>query len=413
MKRLLRRPTTYISVSILAVMLFMFGAFVVNQQVSASNESGRLITIYDRGQEKLILSNATTIAEALTDAGFTLDSKDAVEPALDEKLVASEYSVNIYRARPVMIVDGATRQKVITPYQSATQIVKDAGITLYTEDTTNVTRSDNIVGNGAGLELTIDRAIPMVLDMYGSRIDIRTQATTVGDMLKEKSIALESNDRASVGFNTPITAGMEVKLWREGKQTITFEESVPFETKKIQDADQKVGYREVQTAGQTGMRTATYEIDIQNGVEVSRVEIASIVTTQPVRQIEVVGIKVGLSISYSADKAAIMAAAGIAPSDQDYAAYIINNENALWCPIRWQGTAGCGAEYYEKFPGAESSDQVGYGLCQATPGIKMASAGADWRTNAVTQMKWCHSYALGRYGSWEAAYQAKVAKGWW
>ncbi|MFZ3009793.1 MAG: ubiquitin-like domain-containing protein, partial [Candidatus Microsaccharimonas sp.] len=157
MKRILRRSTTYIGVSIVAVVLFVFGAFILNQQASASNQSGRLITIHDRGEEKLILSDATTIADALNEAGITLDSKDAVEPALGEKLVASEYSVNIYRARPVVIVDGATRQKVVTPFQSATQIVKDAGITLYPEDTTSLSRSDDIVGNGAGLELAIDR----------------------------------------------------------------------------------------------------------------------------------------------------------------------------------------------------------------------------------------------------------------
>ncbi|MFZ3009611.1 MAG: G5 domain-containing protein, partial [Candidatus Microsaccharimonas sp.] len=298
-------------------------------------------------------------------------------------------------------------------FQSATQIVKDAGITLYPEDTTSLSRSDDIVGNGAGLELAIDRAVPMVLDLYGSKTNIRTQGATVGAMLREKGITLESNDRASADLGAGIVAGMEVKLWREGKQTITFEEAVPFEIEKIQDADREIGYKQVQTVGQTGMRTATYEIDIQNGIEVSRDEIASIVTTQPVKQVEVTGIKVLLSVSYSADKAAIMTAAGIAPSDQDYAAYIINNENALWCPIRWQGTSGCGTSYYEKFPGAETSSQVGYGLCQSTPAIKMATAGDDWRTNAVTQMKWCHGYAISRYGSWQAAYQAKVAKGWW
>ncbi|CQR65854.1 Secreted Protein [Streptomyces leeuwenhoekii] len=29
-----------------------------------------------------------------------------------------------------------------------------------------------------------------------------------------------------------------------------------------------------------------------------------------------------------------------------------------------------------------------YGLVQALPGSEMAAAGADWRTNAKTQIKW-------------------------
>ncbi|MFI6152127.1 transglycosylase SLT domain-containing protein [Kitasatospora sp. NPDC051170] len=40
-----------------------------------------------------------------------------------------------------------------------------------------------------------------------------------------------------------------------------------------------------------------------------------------------------------------------------------------------------------------------YGLVQALPGSKMASAGADWRTNPATQIKWGVGYMNSRYGS--------------
>lgn len=396
-----------------AVLLIVALCLFLIPRASAAPQTGRLVTVHDRGEQKTLLSEAGTVAGALEDAGITVDSHDAVEPALDEELVAREYEINIYRARPVTIVDGLTRQKVVTPYQAAERIVKDAGITLNPEDKTTLTRTSNFLADGAGLQLTIDRATEVSLNLFGTTTTVRTQAETVGGMLSEKNIELEYNDRASVDLQTPITTGMEVKLWREGKQTVTAEEKVQFSVEQIRDADRPQGYKEIRTPGEDGTRNVTYEIEIKDGVEVARTEIASIVTKPAVSQVEVIGAKVLLTVSYSADKAAIMTAAGVAASDQDYAAYIINNENGLWCPIRWQGTRGCGTEYYEKFPGAESSDQVGYGLCQATPGNKMATAGADWRTNAVTQMKWCHSYAISRYGSWQAAYQAKVSKGWW
>jgi len=54
-----------------------------------------------------------------------------------------------------------------------------------------------------------------------------------------------------------------------------------------------------------------------------------------------------------------------------------------------------------------------YGLCQALPGSKMSSAGADWKTNAVTQLRWCDSYAKSRYGSWSKAYNFWNANHWW
>ncbi len=40
-----------------------------------------------------------------------------------------------------------------------------------------------------------------------------------------------------------------------------------------------------------------------------------------------------------------------------------------------------------------------YGLVQALPGSKMASAGADWRTNPATQIRWGLGYMNATYGS--------------
>ncbi|MEV0782408.1 transglycosylase SLT domain-containing protein [Streptomyces sp. NPDC050423] len=48
---------------------------------------------------------------------------------------------------------------------------------------------------------------------------------------------------------------------------------------------------------------------------------------------------------------------------------------------------------------ATNSTSGAYGLVQAYPGSKMASAGADWQTNPATQIKWGLSYMNGRYGS--------------
>ncbi|WP_213815838.1 lytic transglycosylase domain-containing protein [Glaciihabitans sp. dw_435] len=40
-----------------------------------------------------------------------------------------------------------------------------------------------------------------------------------------------------------------------------------------------------------------------------------------------------------------------------------------------------------------------YGIPQAYPGSKMASAGSNWQTSAVTQITWGIGYIQGRYGT--------------
>jgi len=219
-----------------------------------------------------------------------------VEPAVTEKLVASDYQVNIYRARPVIIVDGNVRQKIITPHQTAEQIATDAGITLYPEDKTTIDRVDNLA-DGAGLQLTIDRATPITFVLYGKTTTVRTHATTVGDMLKEKGINLAADDVLSVSIAQPIVSGETVELWRNGKQTINVDEDIPFNTQQIQNADQSVGYKLVQTVGVVGKKTTTYEVEMKNGVEINRISIQSVVITEPKQQIEVVGTKNNYSSS--------------------------------------------------------------------------------------------------------------------
>ena len=48
---------------------------------------------------------------------------------------------------------------------------------------------------------------------------------------------------------------------------------------------------------------------------------------------------------------------------------------------------------------AVNASSGAYGLVQALPGNKMASAGADWQTNPATQIKWGLNYMNSRYGS--------------
>ena len=47
---------------------------------------------------------------------------------------------------------------------------------------------------------------------------------------------------------------------------------------------------------------------------------------------------------------------------------------------------------------ADNPTSSAYGIPQALPGSKMASAGSDWETNPATQIAWGLGYIEGRYG---------------
>jgi hypothetical protein len=62
---------------------------------------------------------------------------------------------------------------------------------------------------------------------------------------------------------------------------------------------------------------------------------------------------------------------------------------------------------------AHNASSGAYGIPQALPGSKMASAGPDWQTNATTQIKWGLRYIKGTYGSPCAAYSHEQSTGWY
>jgi hypothetical protein len=62
---------------------------------------------------------------------------------------------------------------------------------------------------------------------------------------------------------------------------------------------------------------------------------------------------------------------------------------------------------------AENTSSGAYGIPQALPGSKMATAGADWQTSAETQIEWGLGYIRDRYGSPCGAWGFKQSHGWY
>jgi hypothetical protein len=62
---------------------------------------------------------------------------------------------------------------------------------------------------------------------------------------------------------------------------------------------------------------------------------------------------------------------------------------------------------------ADNPSSSAYGIPQALPGSKMASAGPNWESNAETQIRWGLGYIKSRYGSACSAWSYKQGAGWY
>jgi uncharacterized protein YabE (DUF348 family) len=383
--------TTFLVLFFLSIAVFIG----LNAQTVPPTDT-RIIELSVDDTHQSIPTRATTVGEFLDRAEIKLSDNDIVEPAKETPIEDEKFHINIYRARPLTIDDNGNKTFAYSAATTPRSVAQQANITVYPEDNVSFELPENFLQEGVlGEKVVIDRSTPANLNLYGTALALRTHAKTVGDLLKEKNVQLEANDSVQPVAETPLTPQLQVFVLRSGTQIASAEEVIAMPTEVIEDATLSFGVQAVRQKGSPGKRVVTYQLDLQNGVEVGRHKIQEVTAVEPVKEI----VARGKAVYIPGDKVGQMNAAGIPASDHAYVDYIISRESG-WCPTKTQGQIGvCPA-----FPPASVPASLGYGLGQATPGTKMASFGADWMANPVTQLKWANSYAKGRYGTWQAAY---------
>lgn len=259
-----------------------------------SADDRRLVSIFDRAVEQTVLTQARTVRGALSAARVTIDEqRDIIEPALDTELTEAKYNVNIFRARPVVVVDGTRRFQVTTAHQTPVLIAQAAGLAIQPGDKTEMSAGDNLLANGATMVMTIQRA-------------------------------------------------QAVEPRRSDTQTITVDEDIDFTTETIKDTNRDTTYRQVKVAGEKGKRTVTYEIEIKNSQETARRQITSVTIKEPKNQIEIVGTK-NAAIPYTGggNKDQWLAASRIPRDQWGYAEWLVQKESG-WNPNAKSRSGACG-----------------------------------------------------------------------
>ncbi len=379
-------------VMITCMALFLIGLAFHARPVDASKS---LVTVYADNQERVISTTVMTVGEALERAGVQLGEHDLVEPGLDSFINEAVFKINVYRARPVTVVDGTNQKTIMSPYQSPRRIAEEAGYKVYDEDAFSFELIDDILQTGAiGQRLVIDRATPVKINLYGDELIHRTHLDTVGEVLKEAGIVVGDSDTLKSKPDQAVDADKPIMIVREGTDVVVEEVAVPFETEYIYDSNMFTGERQVKEPGQTGTDLVTYTLELANGQEVARTLSQSVRKSEPKTEIVVVGTKIIDPASNTAIGQAMAAQKGWVGAEWQ-CLYSLWERESHWNHLASNGGSGA------------------YGIPQALPGSKMASAGADWQSNPATQIAWGLSYIEGRHGTPCGAWEHSELNGWY
>lgn len=255
-----------------------------------------------------------------------------------------------------------------------------------------------------------------------------------GKSLNETEVRLAAIGSPNGSVNSQ-TSGLTIEGQSDSVYTVT-EESTEEHGRVEKETDSlPEGETRVETEGVDGVTRTTYEVTAQDGAEVSRVALSSVVVTEKVDEVVLVGTgsasqpasastgsgggdtaaapaDTGGGSSEAAAPAASASGDGTTPEGaQSIARSLLGSHG--WADSEFS----CLQSLWNKESGwnyqAQNASSGAFGIPQALPGSKMSSVSADWATNPTAQITWGMQYIEGRYGTPCSAWAHSQSVGWY
>ena len=367
--------------------------------------TSKAYTVTVDGEPRTLWTTAASADSILADAA---PLGTTVTLAADRSASRDELTPLVSRARHVIVnADGTTREVAVRPGQDARGILEAAGVSVHALD--RVTVENDATGE---LAITVSRVT-------------RGQATETVDIPFSETTTTSSD--MFVGESQVTTTGVNgVTTWtvwqeKDGDQVLT---SVPITEHSTSQPVTQVRSEGTKEATPTALVAAgidpkaTLEEKTESDGTTSvryRAKLGSISTKEEIA--EITGEAKNADQATAAAAAAAAAEAGAVPTTysgedpRSLAKPLVAAQG--WSDSEYQCLVLLWNRESQWNPYAENSSSGAYGIPQALPGSKMASAGADWRTNPITQINWGIGYIKGRYGTPCSAWAHSNAVGWY
>ena len=258
----------------------------------------REVTIVVNGSRQTVNTALDNPLEILQSANIDAASGDIIQingalaslAALPDWTVPAEH-IEIRKAVRLTILDDGRQSSLVTAADTVGEALFEAGLNLYLTD--EVAPPLETVINGE-MTVTINRAIPVALEVDGVRIETRTNAETVDAALAELNSPLFGLDYVIPAGETAISENITIEIVRVTEEAAAQTETIPYQVRYQADADMNLDERAVIQVGQNGAREIRSRVRYENGVEVSRTAAETVMVKAPVDQVIGYGTKVVL-----------------------------------------------------------------------------------------------------------------------
>ncbi|EAC5806636.1 DUF348 domain-containing protein [Listeria monocytogenes] len=245
------------------------------------------ITIVNAGEKIESRTHAKTVSEALDEAGIKVSERDEIAPGKNAE-IKDGMEIKYLPARQITINDNGTKKDVWSTKTNVADLLKDENITTRPQDVLNVALDTKLKD---GLKVNIDRAIQLSLQNGTKKDTVWTTKTKVSDLLAEKNIKLDQDDRVSPAKDSNLKEKMTVEVTYVNSKAEKKNEQVKFETVYKEDGSLNKGVEKVVQEGKNGEKVVEYKVTFENGKEKKRDVIKENVTSNKTDKVVVRGTK--------------------------------------------------------------------------------------------------------------------------
>jgi uncharacterized protein YabE (DUF348 family) len=369
--------------------------------------AGKTVELRIDGQSQRIHTGASDVQSVLAAAHVQVGPHDIVAPDLGAPVKGGAEIVIQHGHLLHLRVDGHSKDVWVNANSVASALSQ---LGYSSDEFVSVSRSQRLDSGATSLSIDSPKRVTFVVDR--KRMTVLTAGPSVYQAIDDAGIYLGPMDRLS--STGAVTNGQVITIHRVHYGSAVAVLPVPFNRVRQPDATSYVGTDTVVQAGKAGSEKVKYQLVFVDGKLAGKVTVSTVAQTAPVDQVTKVGNKPvpvvasppAVSSTGSSSSAAVLPAGDA----QKIAATMV--------AARGWGTDqfSCLVSLWSKESGwrVNAANPSGaYGIPQALPGSKMASAGADWQTNPATQITWGLSYISGVYGTPCAAWSHSQATNWY
>ena len=192
--------------------------FVTSSLAAGYQTTLTRVTLVVDGRAQQLRTHQDTVAALLMDTGLTLrPGEDLISPALETSLEPG-LVVEVRRARPVHISADGHNMVLQTHALSLDEVLHEAQLSLMGYDEAEVEGEFLSPSPGAAdidpIHITVHRAVPFALHEDGEVTTLYTTAPTVGEALRRAGLTLYIADGVQPGLGERMRAGLSITIDR-------------------------------------------------------------------------------------------------------------------------------------------------------------------------------------------------------